>query len=116
MDETYFYTTINTIKMEPDNRDNKYLKAKKRVTELKEFYISLTSYVVFIIALGALNYYTNQWRYAWFLWAAFGWGIGIVFHALKVFGGASMFGKNWEERKMKQFMEEEEARNARNKF
>lgn len=99
--------------MEPENRDNKYLKAKKRVMELKEFYISLTSYVVFITALAALNYYTNQWRNAWFLWAAFGWGIGIVFHALKVFGRASMFGKNWEEQKIKQFMEEEKNKQNR---
>ena len=101
--------------MEPDNRDSKYLKAKKRVTELKEFYLSLTSYVVFIIALAGLNYYINQLRSPWFLWAAFGWGIGIIFHAIKVFGGISFFGKDWEERKLREFMEEEE-RNRDNKL
>ena len=101
--------------MEPDNRDSKYLKAKKRVTELKEFYLSLTSYVVFIIALAGLNYYINQLRSPWFLWAAFGWGIGLFFHAIKVFGGISFFGKDWEERKLRRFMEEEE-RNRDNKL
>lgn len=96
--------------MESD-RDTKYLKAKKKVAALKEFYISLTSYVIFVTALAGLNYYTNQWRNPWFLWVLFGWGIGIVFQAMKVFGGISFFGKNWEERRVKKFMEEEERKN-----
>jgi len=101
--------------MENNNKDTKYLKAKRRVAEIKEFYISLTSYVIFISALAALNYYTNQWRNAWFLWAAFGWGIGLIFQAMKVYRGVSFLGKNWEERKLKEFMEEEE-RNSHSKF
>lgn len=91
-----------------DKESDKYLKAKRKVAEIKEFYISLTSYVVFIVALAGLNYYVNQWRNAWFLWAAFGWGIGIVFHAMKVFGGVSFLSKDWEERKLKQFLEDED--------
>lgn len=90
-----------------ESKELKYLKAKKRVAEIKEFYISLTSYVVFIIAMAGLNYYTNEWRYPWFLWVVFGWGIGVVIHANKVFGGVALFSKEWEERKMKQYMEEE---------
>lgn len=97
--------------METNNNDTKYFKAKQRVAALKKFYNSLIIYIVFIAALGGLNYYQNEWRYAWFLWAAFGWGIGIFFHALKVFNFTPFLGKNWEERKMKEFMQDEERKN-----
>lgn len=89
-------------------RENKYLRAEQRVAEIKKFYTGIISYVIFISLLGALNYYINEWRYMWFLWAAFGWGIGLVFQAAKAFQWNPFMGKNWEERKLKEFMEEEE--------
>ena len=94
--------------METNNNDTKYFKAKHRVAEIKKFYSSLMFYIIFICALGGLNYYLNGWSHPWFLWAAFGCGIGILFHALKVFKWTPFIGKDWEERKMKEFMEEEE--------
>ncbi|SMG52814.1 2TM domain-containing protein [Arenibacter troitsensis] len=97
--------------MENIDKENKYFRAKERVGVIKKFYTSLMSYFVFIGFLAALNYWTNQWRYPWFLWAAFGWGIGLVFHAVKVFGLNPFFGKNWEERKIKEYMQEEERKN-----
>lgn len=90
------------------DRDSKYLRAKERMENIKKFYTSLFFYILFIGFLAALNYYTNEWRYPWFLWAALGWGIGIAFQAAKAFKWSSLLGKDWEERKMKQFMEEEE--------
>ncbi len=90
------------------DKQNKYLRAKARVAEIKKFYTSLVGYGVFISLLGAVNYYTNEWRYMWFLWAAFGWGIGIVFQAAKAYQWSPFMGKNWEERKLKEFMEEED--------
>ena len=97
--------------MEPLEKDNKYFKAKQRVAEIKKFYSSLMFYIIFIAMLAGLNYYTNGWSYPWFLWAAFGWGIGIFFKALKVFNCNPFLGKDWEERKLKQFMEEEDSSN-----
>lgn len=91
--------------METPKKDNKYYRAKERVAEIKKFYTSLMMYVIFISFLAALNYYTNQLRYAWFLWAAFGWGIGLVFQAAKAFEWNPFMGKGWEERKMREFME-----------
>ena len=89
-------------------KQNKYIRAKARVAEIKKFYTGLISYVIFISLLGALNYYVNEWRYMWFLWAAFGWGIGLLFQAGKAFQWNPFMGKNWEERKLKEFMNEEE--------
>lgn len=93
------------------DNDNKYLRAKEKVAEIKKFYSSLISYVLVISFLGALNYYLDEWRYPWFLWAAFGWGIGLVFQAIKAFGLNPFFGKQWEDRKIREFMEEDERRN-----
>lgn len=94
--------------MEDLNKENKYLRAKERVEELKKFYSNLTAYVLVITLLAGINYWVNEWRYMWFLWAAFGWGIGILFHALKVFGYSPILGRDWEERKIREFMEEDE--------
>ncbi|MBT0608415.1 2TM domain-containing protein [Aequorivita echinoideorum] len=102
--------------MEPNTKDSKYFKAKQRVAEINKFYSSLMFYIIFIAALAALNYYTNEWRYPWFLWAAFGWGIGIVFKALKVFEWTPFFGRDWEERKLQKYMQEEENRNNPTRF
>ena len=88
--------------------ENKYLRAKERVDELKKFYGNLTSYVLVITGLAILNYYTNGWSYMWFLWAAFGWGIGLIFHAIGTFDLNPFFGKDWEKRKIKELMDKDE--------
>ena len=82
-------------------------RARARVEELKKFYNHLITYVVVITGLGILNYYQNQWNNTWFLWPAFGWGIGIIFNAIKAFNVNPIFNKDWEERKIRAFMEEE---------
>ena len=90
-----------------NNKEAKYLRAKERIQEVKKFYTNVMSYVGFIAFLGFINYYTNEWRYMWFLWAAFGWGIGIATQAIKVFGANLFLGKDWEQRKIKEFMKED---------
>jgi hypothetical protein len=94
-----------------NDKENRYLKAKERVAEIKKFYTSLIYYVVFISFLAVLNYYTNGWAYMWFLWAAFGWGLGLIFQGAKAFKWNPFLGKDWEERKLKQIMEDEERKN-----
>ncbi|MEW7278376.1 2TM domain-containing protein [Aquimarina sp. 2201CG1-2-11] len=93
--------------MKDFDQEKKYQRARERVEELKKFYNKLSSYVIVIALLAGLNYYQNEWRYAWFLWPAFFWGIGLMFHAIKAFRINPMF-KNWEERKIRKFMEEEQ--------
>ncbi|NER14134.1 histidine kinase [Leptobacterium flavescens] len=94
--------------MEKFNKESKYIRAKERVEEIKKFYGNLTSYIIVITFLAILNYWTNEWDYMWFLWAAFGWGIGIVFHAAKAFQWNPMFNKDWEERKIREFMDKDQ--------
>jgi len=95
-------------KYENSSHDAKYLRAKERLTDIKKFYLKLIKSIIFIVFLSLINYYTNEWRHMWFLWAALGIGIGLVFKALKVFGVNPFLGRDWEERKINAFMKEEE--------
>lgn len=89
------------------DRDDKYRRARKRVDELKGFYYNLLSYCLVIPFLIFINYKT-YWEFKWFWFSAIGWGIGLGFHAYHVFVNNGIFGKKWEERKIQEFMEEEE--------
>lgn len=88
------------------NEEERYYQAKKRVEEIKGFYGNLTAYVLVNIFLIVINLLYSP-EYLWFFWPLLGWGIGVVFHAISVFQISPFFGKEWEERKMKQFLEEE---------
>jgi len=85
----------------------RYNKARKRVGEIKGFYGNLTSYIVVNCFLMTINLITSP-NHLWFYWPLLWWGFGIVFHGLKVFNYMPLFTKEWEERKVKEFMEKEE--------
>jgi len=99
-------------------QEQNYIKAKKRVKEIKGFYIHLSTYVIINIFISGVIIYgllssgdslnetiTNFGVYSTWIF----WGIGIFFHWLGVFGFKSLgFGKDWEERKIKEFMDKEE--------
>ena len=99
--------------MESNTAFEKYQNAKKQVEEIKGFYSHLLSYVLVIGVLIFINLrYSPQ--YLWFLWTAVGWGIGLFFHGNKVFNWLPFIGKEWEQKKLQQFMEEE--KNKSNKY
>lgn len=84
-------------------QDERYEKARKRVKELRDFYGSLAAYVVVMIVLFIVDYSDRgNW---WVYWPAMGWGIAVVLHAFRVFGP----GSRWEERKVKELMDQEES-------
>jgi len=87
--------------------DDSYLRARKHVDDLKEFYYNLIAYCIVIPFLIFINYKTF-WGFQWFWFPMFGWGLGLAFHAYKVFVNDGILGRNWEKRKIEQFMREEE--------
>ncbi|WP_046744303.1 2TM domain-containing protein [Kordia zhangzhouensis] len=87
--------------------DDQYIKARKHVEKLKEFYYNLASYCLVIPFLIFINWRTS-WEFQWFWFPMFGWGIGLAFHAMGVYIEDGRFGKNWEERKIREYMEQEE--------
>ncbi|WP_034043892.1 histidine kinase [Wocania ichthyoenteri] len=87
--------------------DDSYMRALNHVDELKGFYYSLISYSLVIPFLIFINYKTS-WNFQWFWFPMFGWGIGLVIQAFKVFVNDGTLGRNWEKRKMEEYMKKEE--------
>jgi two-component system LytT family sensor kinase len=91
---------IKIMRTDYINDSSRYIRAKERVDELKEFYGSLLSYVIVMPFLIYINYRTS-WNFQWFWFPMFGWGLGLVIQSFKAFG----YGSNWEERKIREIME-----------
>lgn len=83
-----------------------YQKARKQVQEIKGFYSHLLAYILVMCVLIYINLRFSP-EYLWFLWSMMGWGIGLFFHAVKVFSWFPFLGKDWEQKKLQQFMDEE---------
>lgn len=81
-----------------------YTRAKKRVRQIKGFYIHATVYLVVNVLLIAINLATSP-RQIWFFWPLVGWGIGLAAHGLSVFGVGGFLGEDWEERKIKEIVD-----------
>lgn len=91
--------------------EERYMRARKHVEKIKGFYGHFASYIIvnafLLIIIGAnLDKGEPFWTFGHFS-TAFFWGIGVAFHAMGVFGPNIMFGKNWEERKMKEYMDDD---------
>ena len=87
--------------------DESYVRARNHVEELKGFYYSLLSYCLVIPFLIFINYRTS-WQFQWFWFPALGWGLGLTIQAFRVFVNNGAFGRKWEERKIQEFMREED--------
>ena len=85
--------------------ENSYLRAKKRVEEIKGFYGNLTAYIVIIPLLAWFNYITTD--FPWVIFPAVGWGLGVILNGMAAYGYNPILGKNWEERKIREFMSED---------
>jgi len=99
-------------------KEENYLRAKKRVKKLKGFYIHFGVFIVMnsFISVNIIisNIYENGetfneafWNFDTFAVWIF-WGIGLAIHGFNVLGLPFLFGKDWEERKIKKFLEEDE--------
>ncbi len=99
--------------MKQDNLSEKYIKAQKRVKQVKEFYKHFTLYLIInLIVIGRRIYkdimygdsvieaFTEINNYRFFFW----WGIGLIIHGLLVFGTPNVFSKDWEKRKIEEYM------------
>ena len=92
----------------PDENE-KYIKAKKKVKDIKDFYIHLTVFLVvvtIIVLINVISYSTGRSDYGdwnfWFLFPFGFWGFAVLMHGLRTF----VFGResSWEKRKIKEVM------------
>jgi len=92
-------------------KEQKYIRAKKKMKSIKGFYVHLMVYLVinaFIIIAQLLD--GEGWG-IFYDWGTYGtfifWGIGLFFHGFSVFGMDLILGKTWEEDKIKKIMNRE---------
>ncbi|WP_294315303.1 2TM domain-containing protein [uncultured Chryseobacterium sp.] len=92
----------NTFSVIPENKNESYERAQKRVKEIKSFYSNLISYCIIIPFLVIINLLTTP-ENIWFFFPMLGWGIGVAAHGMSVFA----IGKKWEEKKIRQILEKQ---------
>lgn len=99
--------------METNNfiHEERYKLAAKRVKQLKGFYTHLTIYILVNLVFVYINIQNLDEGESYFQWRNFitfsFWGIGLLAHAGSVFLPNIIFGKNWEDKKIKEFMDKD---------
>ncbi len=83
--------------------DKRYQKAKDRVEAIKGFYGNLTAYCIVIPFLVWLNFRSTS--FPWAIFPALGWGFGLLMHGIEAYGYNPLWGKSWEEKKIKELMD-----------
>ncbi|MDO1511427.1 2TM domain-containing protein [Maribacter confluentis] len=98
-------------------QNEKLARAKKQVKELKGFYIHLFVYILvnlFIMSLTVMARMNSgeSFNEAFFNFGTFStpffWGIGLAFHGARVYHFNPFFSKDWEERQIRKFVEQEQ--------
>jgi sensor histidine kinase YesM len=100
---------VSVMETTYNNEQSAYLKATKKMEDIKGFYGNLISYVIVITGLAVLNLATYP-EYLWFFYPAIGWGIGVAVHGMAVFNIMPFLGKDWEERKIRELVEKEKSK------
>ncbi len=94
------------------DREKLYQKARQRVEEIKGFYMHLIMYIAVNAGLFLINRHSSPGHW-WFYYPLFGWGIGLIAHAVSVFGIPGILGEEWEERKIEKLVKKMEERQSR---
>ena len=101
--------TPQPIGGEPDTDQDALQRARQRVAKLRGFYIHATVFILVNLFLLAVNLLTTP-HFLWFFFPLLGWGIGLVIHGLTMFSSVGVFGRDWEERKVREYLEQERRR------
>lgn len=87
--------------------EKRYANAKEHVEKLKGFYVHFTIYLIFVPIFIYLNYISNA-NFPWAIFPIAGWGFGVAGHAADTFNWNPFFGKDWEQRKIRELMDKED--------
>jgi hypothetical protein len=88
-----------------------YKKAKKKVKIIRGFYIHLGVFIlVNSIVLIVISMIESDVELFWEYYPIAGWGIGLAFHYFIVFGFDYVFGKNWEEKKIREILNKDKTK------
>jgi transcriptional regulator with XRE-family HTH domain len=77
--------------------------ALAHVRKLRGFYIHLAQYGIIIAFLTIVNLMTSP-HYYWVVWVALGWGVGVLFHGLRVFDRVPFLSGQWERQQVEKYL------------
>lgn len=106
--------TIHYSNEDPDNEEEKrYRAALKQVKKQRGFYIHLIVYICVnaYLIINSVFFGHVSWHSLELYSTPFFWGIGLAAHGLSVF--VPLVGKDWEDRKIKEYMEKERRRSLK---
>ncbi|WP_456423916.1 2TM domain-containing protein [Lutibacter sp.] len=98
---------IKTMETSNTQQNNNYIRAVERVEEIKGFYSSLIAYCIVIPFLIFIYFKYTPNTIQWFWFPMAGWGLGLLFQGFKAFSYNPFLGKNWEDRKIQEYMNED---------
>ncbi len=86
--------------------DPRVQMARRRVAAMEGFYLHLGIFAAVIVVLAIIDLMSGpEW---WVQWPLAGWGIGVLGHAIGVFGlpgSFRLFSREWEDRKVKEIVD-----------
>ena len=92
-------------------KEDRYHRAVKHVEDIRKFYGHLLVYLIVNIEISGIKIYNDMVDGDVLVFGTMAvwvfWGIGLAFHAFKVFGLPKILGKNWEEEKINEYMNED---------
>ena len=97
---------IDIMENHQQSESYRFQKAKNKAKAIKSFYCNLLCYGIVIPILITINLIYMP-TFHWFWFSMLGWGSGIVLHSIEAFEYNPLMPKDWEQRKLKQFLEEE---------
>lgn len=80
-------------------------EARRYVRALREFWWLLLVAVLVVAACATVNLLTAPGRW-WFVWVVFGFGVALAFKAVRLFALRNFLGSEWEERKVREYLEQ----------
>ncbi|WP_033961425.1 2TM domain-containing protein [Psychroserpens jangbogonensis] len=93
------------------NQKERFQIAAKRVKQLKGFYTHALIFILVNLVFVYINFQKLEEGESYFHWRNFVtfsfWGIGLLAHGASVFLPNLIFGRNWESKKIKEFMDKD---------
>ncbi len=90
--------------MEDLTQHPRYRQAQRHARAVRGFYVHALVFVLVNAGLVAINLMGTPGR-LWFGWGMAGWGVGLAAHAVSVFAFDRMFGREWEEHKIRNYLD-----------
>lgn len=90
--------------------DEPRAEVRRQVRAIRNFYVHAAVYAAVMLVLVVINFASGDaWNGQWPVqWVAMPWGVVLLLHGLFALQGNSMFGPEWEERKVEELLKQRE--------